>query len=137
MNLIDILFTAGGGGVFGSLLHLGTSWVEHKQKVELMRVQMEAAEKTEAWKAFTASQQEQGLEKLPNNTPSWIAGIYVIVEAIRRFTRPGISWALLACLMAVFFHLPPQGRSDMAPEITFAAFTAIFWYYGSRYSKSK
>lgn len=137
MSLVDILFTAGGGGVFGSLLHLGTSWVEHKQKVELMRVQVEAAEKTEAWKAFTASQQEQGLEKLPASTPGWIAGIYVIVEAIRRFTRPGISWALLASLMIVFFNLPDDARKEMAPEITFAAFTAIFWYYGSRYSKSK
>ena len=133
MNIVDILFTAGGGGIFGSILHLGTSWLEHKQKVEMIRVQVEAAEKTEAWKAFAESQKEVGLEKLPTNTPAWVGSLYVAVEAFRRFTRPALTWAAIGIL--IFAYLKTGFKTEaMFSEISFGAWTAIFWWFGSRYS---
>lgn len=131
MNLLDILFTAGGGGIFGSLLSLGTSWIQHRQKMEEMRLTAELAEKQEAWKAFTASQQsDAGLQGLPAGTWGWVASLYVLVEAFRRFTRPGLTWAGLAILVGSFWF--PNITHDQWQAISFGVWTAIFWWFGSR-----
>ena len=137
--------TAGGGGIFGSILHLGTSvfetWRKKKDaevEILLLNAKMAAAEKEKAWDAFTASQQGANSGAVDvSKLPPWVAGMYACVQALRDFTRPGMTWALLGVLMVVFFNATPVAQEEIARELTFGAFTAIFWWFGSRYSKGK
>ena len=142
MNVWDVLFNAAGGGVFGSLLHLGTSifetWKRKKDaevEIMVMNAKVAAAEKEAAWNAFTESlkQQSQPLPIPPSASPL-VANVYLLVDAFRNFTRPGLTWALLLVLIYVFAVSPEASRQQMLGEITFGAFTALFWWYGSRYS---
>ena len=81
MNILDFFSTVAGGGVMGSVLHLGTSafdvWrkgKEAKLEIELMTARVAAAEKTEAWKAFGESQAAgRTLTTIPEGTPPAIA----------------------------------------------------------------
>jgi hypothetical protein len=144
MSLIDILFNAAGGGVVGSILHLGTSFFETWQKkknaeveILLMNAKVAAAEKQSAWDAFTASQKTNDAIPIPAGAASWVASLLGIVEALRAFTRPGLTWALLGVLSLAYFKAPEEVQAGMISELQFAAFTAIFWWLGSRYSSKK
>jgi hypothetical protein len=64
-----------------------------------------------------------------------VVNLFLLVDAFRRATRPGLTWALLAVLVYVFAVSDPAGRTAMLGEITFGAFTALFWWFGSRYAK--
>ena len=141
-SIIDILFNAAGGGVVGSVLHLGTSFFETWQKkknaeveILLMNAKVAAAEKQSAWDAFTASQKTNEAIPIPAGAASWVASLLGIVEALRAFTRPGLTWALLGVLSLAYFNAPEEVQAGMISELQFAAFTAIFWWLGSRYSK--
>ena len=142
MSLTDILFNAAGGGVVGSLLHLGTSFFETWQKkkqaeidIMLLNAKVAAAEKEAAWNAFSKSQENQGGIDIPASASPLMANVYLAVDAFRNFTRPGLTWALLGVLIYVFSVSTPEGRQQMLGEVTFGAFTALFWWFGSRYSK--
>lgn len=144
MSIVDILFNAAGGGVVGSLLHLGTSAFEvFKKKKEaeidimVMQAKVAAAEKQAAWDAFTASQNKDDRARLPEGAAPWIANVIGCVEALRTFTRPGLTWGLLGVLSLAYFTAPLDLRREMVSELQFAAFTAIFWWLGSRYGRSK
>ena len=142
MTVWDVMFNAAGGGVFGSLLHLGTSifetWKRKKDaevEIMVMNAKVAAAEKAAAWNAFTESQKQQGQPiQIPANAAPLVANVYLLVDAFRNFTRPGLTWALLLVLVYVFAVSPEAARQEMLGEITFGAFTALFWWYGSRYS---
>jgi len=141
-GIVDLLFNAAGGGVFGSILHLGTgifeTWRKKKDaevEIMLMKAKTESAEKAAAWDAFARSQGSQAPFVVPTGVLPWVASLFTIVEAFRTFTRPGLTWALLCVLVYVFSVSPEQARQAMLGEITFGAFTALFWWYGSRYSK--
>jgi hypothetical protein len=142
MSVWDVLFNAAGGGVFGSLLHLGTSifetWKKKKDaevEIMLLNAKVAAAEKEAAWNAFAKSQeQSKGLE-IPANASPLMANIYLAVDAFRAFTRPGLTWALLCVLVYVYTMSTQPAREQMLGEITFGGFTALFWWFGSRYSK--
>jgi hypothetical protein len=142
MTVWDVMFNAAGGGVFGSLLHLGTSifetWKRKKDaevEIMVMNAKVAAAEKAAAWNAFTESQKQQGQPiPIPANASPLVANVYLLVDAFRNFTRPGLTWALLLVLVYVFAVSPEAARQEMLGEITFGAFTALFWWYGSRYS---
>ena len=142
MTVWDVMFNAAGGGVFGSLLHLGTSifetWKRKKDaevEIMVMNAKVAAAEKAAAWNAFTESQKQQGQPiTIPANASPLVANVYLLVDAFRNFTRPGLTWALLLVLVYVFAVSPEAARQEMLGEITFGAFTALFWWYGSRYS---
>jgi len=142
MTVWDVMFNAAGGGVFGSLLHLGTSifetWKRKKDaevEIMVMNAKVAAAEKAAAWNAFTESQKQQGQPiPVPANASPLVANVYLLVDAFRNFTRPGLTWALLLVLVYVFAVSPEAARQEMLGEITFGAFTALFWWYGSRYS---
>jgi hypothetical protein len=141
-SLIDILFNAAGGGVVGSLLHLGTGFFETWQKkkaaeveILLMNAKVAAAEKQSAWDAFTASQKTNEATPIPAGAAPWIASLLGIVEALRAFTRPGLTWSLLGVLSLAYFNAPEEVQAGMISELQFAAFTAIFWWLGSRYTK--
>ncbi len=142
MSITDILFNAAGGGIFGSLLHLGTSifetWKKKKDaevEIMLLNAKVAAAEKEAAWNAFAKSQEGSGAIDIPASASPLVANIYLGVDAFRNFTRPGLTWALLLVLVYVFTVSPETARQEMLGEITFGAFTALFWWFGSRYSK--
>lgn len=137
-----MLFNAAGGGIFGSLLHLGTSifetWKRKKDaevEIMLLNAKVAAAEKEAAWNAFAKSQEGSGAIDIPASASPLVANIYLGVDAFRNFTRPGLTWALLLVLVYVFTVSPETARQEMLGEITFGAFTALFWWFGSRYSK--
>ncbi|MEY4403292.1 MAG: hypothetical protein RIR91_1327 [Verrucomicrobiota bacterium] len=142
MSITDILFNAAGGGIFGSLLHLGTSvfetWRKKKDaevEIMLLNAKVQAAEREAAWNAFAKSQENAGAMQIPASASPLIANVYLGVDAFRNFTRPGLTWALLLVLVYVFSVSPEAARQQMLGEITFGAFTALFWWFGSRYSR--
>lgn len=142
MSLIDIFANAASGGLAGGLLHLGTSvfetWKKKKDaevEIMLLNAKVAAAEKEAAWNAFAKSQENSGAMQLPESVSPMMANIYTGVDAFRNFTRPGITWALLVVLVYVYTMSTPAARDQMLGEITFGAFTALFWWFGSRYAK--
>jgi hypothetical protein len=142
MSLTDIIFNAASGGVFGSILHLATSffdtWKKRKEaEVEIMMIEArsKAAEKVAEWDAFAKSQQSQPAFTVPAGVSPWAATLFTCVEAFKTATRPGLTWALLLVLLIVFFQSSTTVRDTMAGEITFGSFTALFWWFGSRYTQ--
>jgi len=142
VSITDILFNAAGGGIFGSILHLGTSvfetWRKKKDaevEIMLLNAKVQAAEREAAWNAFAKSQENAGALQIPASASPLIANVYLGVDAFRNFTRPGLTWALLLVLVYVFSVSPEAARQQMLGEITFGAFTALFWWFGSRYSR--
>lgn len=142
MSITDILFNAAGGGIFGSILHLGTSvfetWRKKKDaevEIMLLNAKVQAAEREAAWNAFAKSQENAGAMQIPSSASPLVANVYLGVDAFRNFTRPGLTWALLLVLVYVFSVSPEAARQQMLGEITFGAFTALFWWFGSRYSR--
>ena len=143
-SLVDILFNAAGGGVVGSLLHLGTSWFDvwRKKKdaeVEIMLLQakIEAADKEAAWGAFTASQNASGaVFAVPATVSPWVANIFTLVEALNRVTRSALCWIGVMILTGVYFSATPEQQQVMQPEVQFGVWTMIFWFFGARYTKS-
>lgn len=139
MNLVDLLFNAAGGGILGSALHCLTDWIDTKNKIAMMNATVAAAEKTEAWKAFSNSQigASESLQ-IPTNANPLVANIYLCVDAFKQATRPALTWAAIVIIASVYAQAAPDARAAMAPEILFGSFTAIFWWFGARYSgKSK
>lgn len=143
MSLVDVLFNAAGGGVVGSVLHLGTSifetWRKKKDaevEIMLMEAKVKAAEREAAWNAFAKSQENDRVIEIPSTASPLMANIYLGVDAFRNFTRPGLTWTLLGVLVYVFSVSSQPAREQMLGEFTFGAFTALFWWFGSRYSKT-
>ena len=145
MGFWDMVSTAAGGGIVGSVLHLGTSifetWKRKKDaevEIMLLNAKVAAAEKEAAWNAFAKSQENAGgAIKIPESAHPVVANVYLVVDAFRNFTRPGLTWALLGVLVYVFATSPEAARQQMMGEITFGAFTALFWWFGSRYATKR
>ena len=137
MNIVDALFNAAGGGIFGSALHCVTDWIDTKNKIALMNAQVNAAEKTEAWKSFTESQKDSPAVQIPANAPSWVSAIYLIVDGVKQLTRPLLTWAAVGIILTVYLNSTVEKQGEIAAEILFGSFTAIFWWFGARYAKSK
>lgn len=136
MGLWDVLFNAAGGGILGSALHCFTDWLDTKNKIALMQAQVNAAEKTEAWKAFAASQADRGLQALPKDVPAWVSAVYILVQALKDAMRPLLALAAIIIIASVYMAATDEARTSMQAEILFGCFTAIFWYFGARYSRS-
>lgn len=136
MSFIDVLFNAAGGGILGSALHCFTDWLDTKNKIALMKAQVDAAEKTEAWKAFAASQNGGESLQIPANAPVWASALYLCVDAVKQLTRPVLTLASVVIISSVYASATPEARAAMQSEIIFGSFTAIFWYFGARYSRS-
>ena len=136
MSLLDVILNAAGGGVLGSALHCVTDYFDTKNKVTLLKAQMDAAANTSAWNAFQESQKDSGLKELPAATPVWVVSAYVLVEAFKNVMRPLLALLAILIIAGVYATLPPDGRNAMMSEVTFGCFTAVFWYFGARYSRS-
>ena len=137
MSLIDLLFNAAGGGILGSLLHCVTDFVDTKNKIALMNAQVQAASNASAWQAFAESQKDSGLQALPANTPTWVVATYVAVEAFKNLMRPLLALLALFIIAYVYSSLDAEGRKAIMSEITFGCFTAVFWWFGARYSRGQ
>ena len=88
MNIAEMLFNAASGGVLGSALHCVTDYFDTKNKVTMLKAQMDAAERTGAWNAFTESQKADGPIVIPANASPWVTDFYLIVDGIKQLTRP-------------------------------------------------
>jgi len=137
MGVWDVLFNAAGGGILGSALHVFTDWMDTKNKVTLLNAQMNAAEKTEAWKAFTSSQQDTGIKTLPDRAPVWVLSVYLLVQALKEAIRPMLALLGIAIIAYIYISGTEAARKDIAQEILFGSFTVIFWYVGARYSRTR
>jgi len=145
MSLTDIIFNAASGGVVGSILHVSTAFFETWRKrkdaeveIMLLNAKLAAAEKEAAWSAFTASQKDANATLvIPAGVWPWAGSIYVLVDAFRQFTRPGLTWAGFLFLTSVYWSATPEVRASLSPEIQFGAWTLVFWWVGARYCKTK
>lgn len=133
MNLLNLALGAG-GGLFGSLLHIVTDYFDTRNKIALLNAQIAAAEKGDAWKAFAESQRESGLS-VPANAPGWIVSVMCLVDAAKQLTRPALTWASVGIIAGAYFTAAPAAQQEMQPEIVFGSFTAVFWWFGARYSR--
>ena len=143
MSLWDVLFNAAGGGVVGSLLHIGSAWFETFRKkkeaeveIMLLNAKLAAADKEAAWKAFTESQKlGEGLRVIPEGVSGWMKNIYVGVDALRALTRPLLTWIGVILLATVYFAATPDQQATMQDEVQFGCWTMIFWFFGARYNR--
>lgn len=135
MSIGELLLNGATGGVLGTVLHLATDWVDTKNKIALMKAQTESAEKTEAWKAFTAAQNSAAPFAVPTNTWPWVSSLYTLVAAFKDVTRPGLTWGLMGVLIYVYATATPTVRETLTPELTFGSFTALMFWFGSRYTR--
>ena len=133
MNLANLLLGAG-GGLLGSALHCVTDYFDTRNKVALLKAQMEAAAQGEAWKAFSESQKADAVQ-IPANAPAWVASLYLCVAAAKQLTRPALTWASVGIIGGVYFTAAPTAQAEMQGEIIFGSFTAVFWWFGARYSR--
>ena len=145
MSLIDLLFNAAGGGVVGGLLNLGTRWFEvyakkKEAEVEIMRMEAMAKIKVEemSWAAFGKSQEGVNEDvQISDKASPWVINLGELVDCFRSVTRPALTWLLLGVLVAVYFNSSPEQQKSLAEQITFGAFTALGWWFGTRYTPKK
>ena len=135
MSLLDILLNAAGGGVLGSALHCVTDYFDTRNKVTMLKAQMDAAANASAWAAFQESQKDSAMT-IPPNVPVWIASFLALVEGAKHLTRPALTWAAIVIIAGMYFTATPAAQQEMQPQILVGSFTAIFWWFGARYSRS-
>ena len=136
MNIAEMLFNAASGGVLGSALHCVTDFFDTRNKVTLLRANIDAAEKTGAWNAFTASQKTDAPISIPANASPWVTDFYLAVEAIKQLTRPLLAWIAICIIGGAYFSGTEAQQVAMQAEVLFGSFTAVFWFFGSRYSRA-
>ena len=136
MSLLDILFNAAGGGVLGSALHCVTDYFDTKNKVTMLKAQMDAAANASAWAAFQESQKDSPMQAMPDKAPVWVLSIYLLVQAFKEIMRPLLALIAICIIAAVYAGADAAARAGMVNELTFGCFTAVFWYFGARYSRS-
>jgi hypothetical protein len=136
MNIAEMLFNAASGGVLGSALHCVTDFFDTRNKISLLRANIDVAERTGAWEAFTQSQKTDSPIAIPANASPWVTDFYLIVDGIKQLTRPMLSWAAVIIIGGAYFSGTEAQQKEMQPEVLFGSFTAIFWYFGARYSRT-
>jgi hypothetical protein len=136
MNIAEMLFNAASGGVLGSALHCVTDYFDTKNKVTLLKANIDAAEKTGAWNAFAASQKTDAPIVIPPSASPWVTDFYLAVEAIKQLTRPLLAWLAIVIIGGAYFSGTESQQVAMQSEVLFGSFTAIFWYFGARYSRT-
>ena len=129
MKILDLLFNAASGGILGVGLEMLRGWFdvwradrETKRELDKLRAMAEIRIEGAAWDAFANSQKPESLE----NVWPWAASIRVLM-------RPLLTLLLLGWLIYAFVVADPSGRAEMSGELQFAGFTAIFWWFASRY----
>jgi hypothetical protein len=134
-----------GGSILGGILSLVQKIVDVKSKAmeaELEIKKMEAMSRlkiTEAeFKSFdTSLSSDNEAVKIPENTPSWVVSVRIMVDSFRAFTRPGLTWAMVVSLVVfIFAGLGGEAAVNaIIADFVFATSTAIMWWFGSRPSQ--
>ena len=137
MSLLDILLNAAGGGVLGSALHCVTDYFDTRNKVTMLKAQMDAAANASAWAAFQESQKDSPMQAMPDKTPVWVLSIYLLVQAFKEVMRPLLALIAICIIGGVYAGADAAGRAAIINELIFGCFTAVFWYFGARYSRSQ
>jgi hypothetical protein len=121
-------------GLFGGIGNGIMDIFKHKRETERMKAQWAHEEvmfaKTadheiergaaDAFKASVASDSIGGdWPTFPAGTPAWIIMPAVLTEAVRKLTRPALTWCLV---------IQANGNPNMAD----AAGLAVGWWFGSR-----
>lgn len=142
-GILDLLINGASGGVVGSILNLGTRWFDvlakkKEAEIEIMRMEAMARVKVEemSWAAFGKSQ--EGVNEdvaVSEKADQWVVNLGELVDCFRSFTRPALTWLLMVVLLVVFLRSNGPTQAEMAGEITFGSFTALFWWFGSRYGR--
>ena len=137
MNIIDALFSATvGGGLIGSGVHLLTDYLDRKNKIAMLEAQTKSTEAVEAWKAFTAAQQGTSVPfAVPTNAAPWASTLYTLVAALKDVTRPLLTFCAVGIVLTVYLKSTPVAREQATPEILAASFGAIYFWFGSRYTR--
>jgi hypothetical protein len=142
-GILSLLFNAASGGIVGGLLNLGTRWFEvyakrKEAEVEIMKMEAMAKIKVEelSWAAFGKSQEGVNEDvQISDKASPWVINLGELVHCFRGATRPALTWLLLGFLIYVYATSEPAQRASLAEQITFGAFTALFWWFGSRYNR--
>lgn len=149
MSLFGLLTSAASGGVLGGILSLVTNittrwfdvWAKDKEaKIEIARMEAMSRIKVEefSWAAFSKSQEGANDDVVVSDKASgWVVNVGELVDCFRAFTRPALTWALMLVLVVVFFQVPAAKQAEMTDQITFGAFTSLFWWFGSRYAAKR
>lgn len=145
MSILDFFGNMASGGMIGGLLNLGTRWFDvyakrKEAEVEIMKMEAMAKIKVEefSWQAFSKSQEGVNEDTVVSDKAStWVINTGELVDCFRGFTRPALTWLLLILVLVVFIKSAPTEQAKMVDQITTGAFTALFWWFGSRYTKSK
>lgn len=144
-GILSLLFNAASGGIVGGLLNLGTRWFDvyakkKEAEIEIMRMEAMAKIRVEemSWAAFGKSQEGANDDVTVSDKASpWVINLGELVDCFRGITRPALTWLLLGFLVYVYATAPEAQRAVLAEQITFGAFTALFWWFGSRYTAGK
>lgn len=142
-GVLGLLFNAASGGIVGGLLNLGTRWFEvyakrKEAEVEIMKMEAMAKIKVDelSWAAFSKSQENANEDvQISDKASPWVINLGELVDCFRGATRPALTWLLLGFLVYVYITSEPAQRATLAEQITFGAFTALFWWFGSRYTR--
>lgn len=129
MKILDLLFS---GGVMGGVLTIAQGFFaefqkdkESKRRLAEVAAVAASAEKKAAWDAFAVS---QGQDSAGHGVSAW-------VNDIRALMRPILTVLLVGFVIYVYATATAELRAGLSDEITFAGFTAVFWWFGSRFAK--
>jgi hypothetical protein len=131
LTLVNLLFSAGGGGVLGGLLSLFTQakkleeTKENNRHLEYMQnLEMTAREKGLEWSALTTS-----IESSKDDSPD---GVWIWVKSLRYGMRCFLTIALimLSCVMAS--QLKANEFYTVCQGFAVLTGTAVCWWFGAR-----
>jgi hypothetical protein len=129
--LMELLFNAGSGGLFGLAGSLATTWMRLREKkvdnehaLKMAEVTFKSAEQVESWKAFANSQAASAADMTEKVDP-WAANV-------RAVTRPALTLLLVIAAAIVAFKAPAEAQANAVQNIQILAGTAVAWWFGSR-----
>lgn len=140
MNVIDLLT---GSGLLGGVMGIITRWNDYavksrelKLEIEKLKAQTDAGVRISEAEAFKQSLTGANEDlQISDKASLWVINAGELVDCFRSFTRPGLTWLLCAVVLIVFFQVPEAKQVEMTDQLVFGAFTALFWWFGSRYPK--
>jgi len=121
MSLAALLLGLPWGSLLGGAAALYQRHQEHRQRVELLRLEREGQIEAGRSAAFTASQHAAAAESAD--------GVWVWVKSLRYGTRFLLTWLVILSAVVVSF-LPDPG--PLAPKLFSLADLAFGWWFGTR-----
>lgn len=130
-TVMEILFNAGSGGLFGMIGSFATTWLRLKEKrmdnehqLALAEKAAQSAEALASWGAFSASQTASAAD-MTEKVSAWAANV-------RAVTRPFLTAALVLAAFVVALFAPEEAKGAALQNVQMLAGTAVAWWFGSR-----